>query len=285
MRRINLDSMVDCAGAAVQVVSKTTSPQRVWTPVEGATDRMYWGHLQNSTTFRLYQWPETNAGATTYDRAIDVSTHNNPDCRGGTNNADFIEKSTAYSITGFRMRGWTGQPNRGGGTDVIGFLWNVSADAAHTQAHIHAVTLDIDTKNVTGQPHIFNNDTCMGFPDVAVTERGHPAVVFAHGGHAGGNAAGATGAASVAVLLGDDAAPAGGPFGPYTTVNSGTHNRTDGRYGDYLTIQQHEPCGYYLTAATYALSGGTAASNVRHRYVQFGRGRDRLCWNAWSGQP
>jgi hypothetical protein len=65
-----------------------------------------------------------------------------------------------------------------------------------------------------------------------------------------------------------------GFFPSIALVASGTHNRTDQRYGDYFTTHQHNPCGNNWTATSYALSGGTGVANVNSRYVEFGRRRD-----------
>jgi len=64
-------------------------------------------------------------------------------------------------------------------------------------------------------------------------------------------------------------------------IVSGTHNRTDSRYGDYFTVRRQSPCGEFFAGTGYALSGGTATSNVDARYVEFGRRRDEQCYLAW----
>ena len=284
MRRFGLDAMAACLTAPIQTFTfgpPTFTSQRVFVPVEGATDTMYWGVLDNTTTFRIFEWKETSTTVTSTTRSISASTFANPDCRGGTNNTDFLERSTSWSITGFRMRGWYGLPPKGGTRDVVGFLWNVGADTAHPQGHIHGAVFDADTKNLVSQPHIFNSGFCFAFPDTAPTSRGHPAVILAFGGKSGGGGT----AVRNGILLGDDSATGSGPFGSFVTVATGTHNPANSRYGDYLTIQQHEPCGLTMVAAGYVLSGGTGAANVQKRYIQFGRGRDQGCWNRWHNQP
>lgn len=277
MWRLGLDQMAECQSTSAQIFTWATGSQRIFVPVEGATDTMYWGLLNNSTSFRVFSWPEASNTVTSVNRAISTSPHNNPDCRGGIGNNDFIERGTSWSIAGFRMRGWYGQPNRGGGRDAVGWMWNVGVDAAHPQGHIHAAVFDADSRALIGQPHIWNSSFCFGYPDVAPTERGHPAVVLAYGGRAGGGGV----AARNAVLLGDDLA-AGGPFGPFATVAVGTHNRTDGRFGDYFTIQQHSPCDMFLSAGSYVLVNGTAGANAQHHYVNFGRNRDTSCFLHWD---
>ena len=284
MRRITLDPLVDCQTVTIETFTygpPTFTSQRVFVPVEGANDVMYWGVLDNTTTFRIFEWRETSTSVTSTTRTITTSPHNNPDCSGGANNTDFIERNTAFDMTGFRMRGWYGQPEKGGGRDVVGFLWNVGTDSSHPQGHIHSAVFDADTKNLLTEPHIWNSDFCFGYPDVAVTKRGHPAIILAFGGRSGGRGP----AVSNGVLLGDDLALGTGPFGNFTTIASGTHNPADERYGDYFTIQQHEPCDLFMVASGYALVNGTAGANTEHHYVQFGRGRDRPCWDFRHAAP
>jgi hypothetical protein len=284
MRRYALDTMVACQATTVNTFTfgpPAFTSQRVFVPVEGATDTMYWGTLDNNTTFRIFEWKESSASVTSTTRAISASTFTNPDCRGGVNNTDFIERSTAWSIAGFRMRGWYGMPPKGGTRDVVGFLWNVGADAAHPQGHIHGAVFDADTKALVSQPNIWSSSFCFGFPDTAPTSRGHPAVILAFGGKSGGGGI----AVRNGILLGDDSATGSGPFGNFVTVATGTHNPADSRYGDYLTIQQHEPCGLTMVAGGYVLVNGTAAANAQKRYINFGRGRDQPCWTRWHNQP
>ena len=279
VKRFPLDQMAECESAPAETFTWSTRPQRVFVPVEGATETMYWGMLDNSTRFRIFSWPETTDSVSSVTRTITTSPHNNPDCRGGVGNNDFIERSTSWSISGFRMRGWYGQPNKGGGTDAVGWMWNVGTDAEHPQGHIHAAVFDADSLDLIGEPHIWSSDFCYGYPDVTTTERGHPAVVLAYGGREGGGGS----AANNAVLLGDDVA-GDGPFGPHATVAEGTHNREDGRFGDYFTIGRHSPCHTSLIAASYVLSGGNSGSNTEHHYLSFGRNRDTRCFDFWDAR-
>mgnify|MGYP005851136125 CR=1 FL=1 len=53
VRRFNIDQMADCATTTVNTFTRTGAPgQRVFVPVEGAREIMYWGMLESRTTFR-----------------------------------------------------------------------------------------------------------------------------------------------------------------------------------------------------------------------------------------
>lgn len=275
VRRFNIDQMVDCLGVATQTFTYTsaTTGQRVVVPVEGARETMYWGMLDNTTTFRVFKWPQNAAAPTSVARSISASTFVNPDCRGGRNNRDFIERSTAFSITGFRLRGAVGAGN-------IAFFWNVGPDASHIQGHVHAAVFRESNLVLTGQPHIFNNGFCFGFPAVSANERGNFGITIAAGGKSGGGGNAVRGF----VGIDDDYTTGIGVFGTVFLTASGTHNPDDNRYGDYFTIHPHEPCDLFFNATNYALSGGTSTTNVNARYIEFGRERDKTCYQGWRDE-
>lgn len=281
MWRIDLDAMVDCAMAAVTRFTwdNTVEGQRVWVPAEGTNTRssMYWAHQgPTNTDLRVFQWREVDAAPTNVLRTVDASTFGDPDCRGGTNNTDFIT-GTNGSAAGFQLRTAFGD-----GRLLV--TWQVAADASHTQGHMHAALFRLDPLPDTtpfnpvllSQPHIFNNAFCFGFGGISSNKRGDFGLVIAHGGQAGGGGS----AVGVSVALDDDYSPGGrdGFFGAIFNVISGTHNRSDGRFGDYFTIHVYEPCEKWFNATAYAYVGGNALANVDSRFVEFGRRRDEKCW-------
>ncbi|MBI3989330.1 MAG: hypothetical protein HY347_06905, partial [candidate division NC10 bacterium] len=274
VRRFSLDQLADCApNVMVTTFSyKGTVGQRVFVPVEGARETMYWGMLENSTTFRIFKWPQTASAPTSVTRTISASTFTNPDCRGGVGNRDWTDDLWAR-ISGFNRRGAVG-----GGR--IAFFWNVGPDPAHPQGHVHgAIFRESDFKLLT-QPSLFNDNTCIGLPMVSANERGDLGISIAAGGKAGGGGSAAQGF----VGLDDDFTPGIGNFGTLVMIADGTHNRDDERHGDYFTIHPHEPCDLYFVATNYALKDGDSVANVNERYVEFGRGRDSKCYFGWRDQ-
>ena len=126
-----------------------------------------------------------------------------------------------------------------------------------------------------GARDLWNNNFCIGYPAVSVNDRGDYGYTIAGGGRAGG------GGTAVKGYVGfiDEYTISGNMM--YLTA-SGTHNPSNGRFGDYFTIHRQTPCGLFFVATNYALSGGTGIANVNSHYVEFGRGRDYVCWNGWS---
>jgi hypothetical protein len=277
VRRFDINAMADCA--AVPFSTFTLAPavgRRVVVPVDGARETMYWAYLENATQIRIFAWPEAG-GVSNVLRNIATHNHANPDCRGGANNTDWIERSTAFSITGFRMRGAVGR-------DRVGWEWNVSADAAagHNQAHVHAAVFSTSALSLIAQPHIFNSTFCYGYPMVAANERGDIGLAITAGGRAGGGGPPVRGY----VGIDDDFTPGIWTFGTVFLVANGTHNPVGAppRWGDYVTVRSHEPCDFAFVATHYAHNGGTGLANINARYVEFLRGRDNQCYVGWRNE-
>ena len=276
MRRFNLDQMADCLTASFSTYSwpNTTEGQRVWRPVQGATDTIYWAHHSNSSTLRIFSWPETAAAPTNTTRILAATTFANPDCRGGSLNNDWTDSLWSH-IVGFNLNGAVGRDN-------IAWFWNSAVTAGTPQAHSRGAIFNKVGLSLLAQPLVWNSAFCIGQISIAMNERGDIGATGSYGGRAGGTAAGAASAANGAVMMGDEYTAGLGIFGTLFQTIAGTHNRTDARHGDYFTIHQHEPCDMWFSATNYALNGGTALTNVNSRYVEFGRGRDEKCWLRWK---
>lgn len=274
VRRLNLDQMAQCVGVATNTFTYTsaTTGQRVFVPVNGATETMYWGMLETTTSFRVFSWPEAG-GVSSVLRTISASAHFNPDCRGGTNNTDWIDRSTAWSIAGFRMRGTVAGQN-------LAFYWNSAPVGTITQAHVRSAVFRLSDLLLIAQPHIFNQGLCFGYPNVASNARGDIGLTIAAGGKAGGAGPAVKGYVGI-----DDSFTNGvGVFGSVYTTASGTHNPADNRYGDYFSIQRNVPCDLGWAATNYALNGGTAVANVNARHVEFIRARYNQCSDLWKDE-
>jgi hypothetical protein len=276
VRRLNLDQMADCVTASTTTFSmpSTTMGQRVFRPVEGAKGTMYWAALvgsTTSTTLRVWRWAESSAAPLSSDIVLgQTSTLGNTDCRGGTNNTDWWDPLTA-SVIGFELVGAVGG-------NTLEFLWDVKGDAAHVQGHIHGVKLNILPSITKASDVTIQNSTfCMGFPAISSNERGAFGLSLATGGKAGGLGP----AIRAWVGLNDDFASVTPAF---VQIRAGTHNPTNGRYGDYFTVHQHEPCDVFFNATNYVFTGGGGATNVDALYATFGRGRDTPCFNGWKDE-
>lgn len=260
-RRFNESQMSNCQSTSFTSFNYVGSVgQRVHVPGEtqqGVTCE-YWAQYENSSTIRWFQWCDGSASPSNFTRSTTSTNFSNPDCRGGTGNFDFIERSTAWSITGFR-----GRTAVGGGQ--VAFLINAAPDASHPQAHLHGQVISRSTLGVVANPVVWNSSTCFGFPALGSNSRNDLGLSMAFGGRAGGGGSAAQGGVAV-----DDASSSGIFFPSISLTASGTHNRSDSRFGDYFTVRGNDQCPGAWSATNYALlNGNTSSSNVNARYVEF----------------
>ncbi len=275
MKRINLDQMADCVTASLRTFTYTGSVgQRVFVPAEGATEEMYWVTNENTTQSRVFRWGESNILVQSYLVNRSASVFSNPNCRGGVNNYDWIEKSTAWNILGFRVRSAIRKCR------YLCAYWNVGPDGSHPQGHVHAACFDVGpiVPTLVAQPHIWNSSRCFGFPAVSTNSRGDLGLSIGFGGDddpfSGTAARGYIG-------IDDDFTPGMGFFQTVYLTATGDRNRSDGRHGDYYTVRQASPCGESFVATNYGLF--STSRNVR--VVTFARQRDSRCILEWWLQP
>jgi hypothetical protein len=262
MMRWPLQQIANCQQTITRntiTFSDSSIGQRMHVPVENATTTMYWGQLNNATTFRLYSWPESTTTVSSITRTVRSTNFTNPDCRGGTGDFDWIEDP---GINGFDMRGATG-----GGT--VQFLWQAAPDTQHTQAHLHGALFRTSDRALIGQTQVYNKSFCFGYPALGANKHGEYALSVAFGGDKTANS-GTSARSGV-----DDARY---HFPTFNQTADGTHNPSDGRFGDYFTVRKNERCPNTWAATNYALSGGnTQAAHVNARYVEFQNSADPRC--------
>lgn len=148
MRRIALDDLANCPPSVTSnIVTWNGAAKRVWAPVRGAKETMYWGSFENTTQLRIWSWPESStAGATSVVRVVQPTTFANSDCRGGMNNLDWIE-SKGWGIAEGFLRGAVARAaaalllergqrcNASAGVYPLGGVWATRHDAAGGTQH------------------------------------------------------------------------------------------------------------------------------------------------------
>lgn len=283
MYRYPIDLAANCqALTGGSVYTYSTSPQKVFVPFQGARETMWWALLDGDLTGTLSSiktfWWNDSGSLFSQNTDISTSTFANPDCRGGNGNFDFIERYTSYSSQGFRMRGTVAREPETGDEEVW-IWWQAADDNTFPNALIRSATINADDRTLVGERHIWSSSSCFGYPAATTNKRGHIGMTLAAGGLNGG---GGTAAQGYVGIIDDYNWPSVGTV--YLNA-SGTHNRSDGRFGDYFTARPFVPCNFAFTGANYALLAGTDTFNVNARFVQFMRERDLECYEAWVVRP
>jgi hypothetical protein len=285
MLRFDLDKLLDCPKTiGYRGVDFMPKSKRMWAPVRGARGIMYWANHNDANHLRIWTWPESDKAPTSVIKKVQTTTFADPDCRGGANDKDWIQTrgwQIADAIRGALARGGAGSacPDCG----RLQFYWNAAKDSKHKQAFVRSAVFDLPGLNVLAEPNVHNKDFCYGYADVHPNARGDLGATIAFGGRDGGG--GRALAAGVAI---EDEYTTGYKLETVYLTTDGTdmpsskNNSWDQRYGDYLSVKPHDPCSLWWVAGNYALSGGGGPSNVVANYVEFGRQRDKNCWDRWS---
>ncbi|MPZ58568.1 MAG: hypothetical protein GEU91_19165 [Rhizobiales bacterium] len=277
--RFNLAQMRTCTRTAFTSFTHSSRfiGQRIWVPAEGANNqtRMLWTQHDDSDTIRIFDWQESAAAPVQVLRNVQASNFSNPDCRGGTGNFDFIERSTAWSIAGFRTRSTVARGNHQP-TGLLAVYWHSAPIGGINQAHTRAAVFSLSGLGLLNQPHIFNQSFCFGYPAVTGNIFGDIGITLAWGGRAGGGGS----AAHAGVGIDDDFTPGLGFFGSVRRTATGVANRSDGRFGDYFTIHPYQPCDRWFGATNYTWDSAPVdnANDVNARWVEFGREANLSCY-------
>jgi hypothetical protein len=281
VRRFNASQMANCGLTSFNTFTYTASSQRTFVPVEGASNTMYWGAISKipffGDFFTIFRWPESSPSVTQTARSIGTTNFTNPDCKNAAG-FDWIERSSAWDIRGYRLRGAIGGTGTSGSAvRRLTFMWNAASDGSHAQAHVHSAVFREFDLALIAQPHIFNQTFCFGFPVVASNSQGDLGVTIGAGGD---KTAGSGTSAHGDIIVEDESSP-GITFGGLsaTVTASATFNRSDGRFGDYFTIRRNELCPLSWVATNYGLNAGAAflPSKVNARYIEFRSGFDPVC--------
>ncbi|HKF01747.1 MAG TPA: hypothetical protein VKB49_05515 [Candidatus Sulfotelmatobacter sp.] len=283
IRRFSLEDVDSCVSNLTAHFFRRTNGgvKRVWTPVRGAHEIMYWAQIETTTQLRVFTWPESVASPTSALVKVQSTNFVDSDCRGGNNNKDWIGAYGWHANEGF-LRGAVARGGVGSATPEtsrLQFFWNGGADgtASHPQAFVRSAVLQLPNLAVLDEPNINSLEVCYGYADVYPNARGDLGVTIAYGGKKNGGGAGLSAGVGI-----EDEYTSGYNLQNVYTTTTGTDMPNSLRYGDYLSVKSWQPCPLWWSAANYAYSGGGNQKNIIARYVEFGRARDQDCYTRWK---
>lgn len=247
-----------------------TEGQHIWRPAGGAETRTYtmWAHAVDTTHMRVFKWNDADALPTSVVRTVSPSDYSGQDCRGGVGNFDW---NASGDGAGFNMSCAIAQ-----GVDqtpAILTCYNQSAPMVNRpQAFLRGTSFRVTDRKLIGEPDLFSNDMCIGYPILSSNNRGDLGFSVAAGGKTGGGGSAVQGYVGMRTPSETEMA----------VVAGGVANQSGGRYGDYLTIHRYQGCANYFTATSYAWDRAPVINNrgINARWVEFGRSGDAPCWQA-----
>jgi hypothetical protein len=256
-------SLDDLGNAATDVSFNYYDDESVFTftPVQGATDTMYWAsHLSNSR-MRIYEWPEilsnNNAGVRSFDRDIPAWTSDSKgamSCNNSLDGKDWCGRADTRILNGWISK------------DTIGFIWNAAQGNGFPWPYLNAAVFKIsDDMTYSGRPYLWSSDKAWMYGFVSPNVHGDLALVASVGGRGL--------YPSMAVGINGNANGSHPPWDMKMVIN-GTSGPSVNKWGDYFRIRPFSGSGLTWVASGYTLQGGSRGDFIEPRYLVFGREND-----------
>jgi hypothetical protein len=248
--RIPLDQLAQ--GSQIAVSYLVVQLQGV-SCTDGATSTMYFGAHVNTTTLRVYSWPDGSdtinwhdVGHAAYNRGHMVAI--DPD---GYNFADHADD--------WIWGAWVAN-------GVLGFMWPATQGGGFPYPHVQVVRVSPGNFILLSQVQIWSPDLAFIYPSVHPNDRGHLGGIIAFGG---GSAY-----PGCAAWIADDYN--GGGMAPLENLvfAAGDHGPSGNRWGDYFATRRYAPYGNTWAGTGTEMIGGSGDSFAVVRSIWFGRERD-----------
>lgn len=226
------------------------------TQTSGTSSTMYIAGHRTTSQLRVYSWPDS--GTLVFNDVNHTSYPNNfHDCSrsGGSATSNWCGKSGDNVETGAVAGG------------VITFAWNASSGGGgfgtFAQPYEHVVRINESTKALIDEPYVYNSTLAFQYFSLGVNASGHLGGTYLWGGGSSGNYL------NCGILL-RDGYTSGSGFNLWGWDTSNA-DPDEAVAGDYLFTAKHGGGPHIFSGTCYRLSGGGAASNVRPKFLAFGR--------------
>ena len=245
------------ANSAFTLDTYVTSTMFSLTPVSGATNRMFFASIYNSTTVALLDWPESTVTPTVrYATGLNSTYFGSQVCTAfdGTNPCGRADTRV--------QAGWLTATE-------LGFAWSSAQNSGAGRPYPFTRVLILDPASPTtvlSQPDIWNTGYAYQYMAVAVNERGHlGGVIDVLGGAQGSGIA-----STMLGLVRDDYSGGSWTAIPVATSNAGTASL----WGDYNGAMAHAayPNTWLIGGKIQSGGGNNANSRVHNTWLM--RSRD-----------
>ncbi len=251
--RIPMSDLVN--GGSFTFAGAVSSANASFRFAQGSTDIQYFASHNNTSSMRIFRWPESGVDATTIASA-DVATAAWQDTNYTTSTPDGFnwmarvdDRITAGAKAGNELWfGWTaGRGTQGGVT--------------RSQPYVGIVRVNATTLAKIGDGNISSSSFAVAYPAFAPNSDGEVGVTCV----AGGGSIFPT--PQFGFVTGNTALATPNGF-------AGTHGPSEAEWGDYVTIHPLRSNPKLMVASNVALQGGNGGSFSQSQYVVFGRSGD-----------
>jgi len=246
--RFDLADLSTCDPVTFQIFLSSTEFN--FTPVNGASDTMYFATQLSETQTKIYSWPDASLD-------LDSSTVN-------YTAYPFLGYSCIITSTGTNPCGRSDTRVMGGylSNGVLGFVWDAAQGGNFTFPYVNFITVDESLGTLLSNNPFFSPSVATNFASFGVTDAGDVGIgLFQMGG-----------ATNPTYLVGIDDSQTGINEFDFATVKTSSHGPgTTNQWGDYIRIKPFQPDNGQWIGTGFTMQGGTTNSDVENLFVTFGR--------------
>lgn len=250
--RLSLDSLASASGVALYNFVSSLPNLRA---TQGAGSTMYVGTQVNTSTLRIYTWPESSGSPTSVDRT--VNTYYTGSSAPSPDGTDWVARDFNDILAAAI------------GSGQIVFMWDSAQGGGLTWPNVRYARFNVAGLALADQGSIWNSSFAWAYPAMHPNDRGDMGGTIGVGG--GGTSIPYPGVrAWIADSFNSDViAPLENFF-----VANGTNGPASDRWGDYFTARRNSPYDYTWNATGFVLNGGQTNAFTEPRHVWFGREQD-----------
>jgi len=217
-----------------------------YTPVQGATDTMYWAVHNTNAQMKLYKWSEST-------NTINIAYRNTPAFQWGSMSCPGPDGINWCARSDSRiLAGWI---NNG----EIGFAWNVKQGGSFPYPHVHVVIFKEAGLTYKSNPVLWGQNIAWMYPSFSPDSSGNIGFVAYYGG--------GSYYPSIAAGIINPATGTPPPYPAYSIVLG--KNGAD-KWGDYDRTRPLSGIGPLFEGSAATLQGCTTGSCIEPRYFIFG---------------
>ncbi len=229
-----------------------------FTPVQGATDTMYWAAHISNDRMAIYKWNDSDPSTKVvkFEKAIPAWQPNGLSYTCPTNDNNYCGNSDDRITAGWISNG------------TIGFMWNVDKGGQFPWPYINSAQFRTYDMNYTGRPLIWSKDFAYQYADVSPDSKGDLGLVTTFGGNK------TNPSIAVAIIKPGETIP---PWPINPVVFGGKPAPFTNLWGDFLSIQPYKsddininnPAQFIATGFTEAGKGNQI--HVEPRLLEIGK--------------
>ncbi len=256
--RFDLDDLSECKRLNFQTFLQSTEFN--YTPVNGATDTMYFGTQISAEQTKIYSWKDSSTSVSSMLVTYPAYKTSGYLCQMPDTGTNPCDRSDTRIVGGYLSNG------------VLGFVWDAAQGEAFLYPYVYYITVDVATGDLLASSPFFSNSTAINFANFGVNNAGDIGIgLFQMGGNF-----------KPSYLVGIDDAQTNQNEFDFIRIKTSTDGPGADTWGDYVRVKPYKPDNGQWVATGFTMQGGTGDANVENLFVVFGRSAD-ICTPPVSG--